>query len=56
MATALAMPFYLDLGFTMTEIGWVAKHAALWPSIVGGLLGGLWMLKLGINRRYGFLA
>ena len=50
MATALAMPFYLDLGFTMTEIGWVAKHAALWPSIIGGLLGGLWMLKLGINR------
>jgi len=50
MATALAMPFYLDLGFSMTEIGWVAKHAALWPSIVGGLLGGLWMLKLGINR------
>jgi len=50
MATALAMPFYLDLGFTMTEIGWVAKHAALWPSIAGGLLGGLWMLKLGINR------
>ena len=50
MATALAMPFYLDLGFSMTEIGWVAKHAALWPSIIGGLLGGFWMLKLGINR------
>ena len=50
MATALAMPFYLDLGFSMTEIGWVAKHAALWPSIFGGLLGGLWMIKLGINR------
>ena len=50
MATALAMPFYLDLGFTKTQIGWVAKNAALWPSILGGLLGGLWMLKLGINR------
>jgi len=50
MATALAMPFYLDLGFTKTQIGWVAKHAALWPSILGGLLGVLWMLKLGINR------
>jgi len=50
MATALAMPFYLDIGFSMTEIGWVAKHAALWPSIIGGLLGGFWMLKLGINR------
>jgi len=50
MATALATPFYLDLGFSMTEIGLVAKHAALWPAIVGGLLGGLLMLRLGINR------
>ena len=50
MATALATPFYLDLGFTLTEIGLVAKHAALWPSIAGGLLGGVIMLRLGINR------
>lgn len=50
MATALATPFYLDLGFTLTEIGLVAKHAALWPAIAGGLLGGLIMLRLGINR------
>jgi PAT family beta-lactamase induction signal transducer AmpG len=34
----------------MTEIGLVAKHAALWPAIAGGLLGGLVMLRLGINR------
>ena len=50
MATALATPFYLDLGFSMTEIGLVAKHAALWPAIAGGLLGGLLMFRLGINR------
>jgi len=50
MATALATPFYLDMGFSMTEIGLVAKHAALWPAIVGGLLGGFAMLRLGINR------
>ena len=50
MATALATPFYLDLGFSMTEIGLVAKNAALWPAIAGGLLGGLAMLRLGINR------
>lgn len=50
MATALATPFYLDLGFTLTEIGLVAKHAALWPAIAGGLLGGVIMLRLGINR------
>ncbi len=50
MATALSTPFYLDLGFTKTEIGLVAKNAALWPAIVGGLLGGLIMVRLGINR------
>lgn len=50
MATALATPFYLDMGFTKTEIGLVAKHAALWPAIFGGLLGGVLMIRLGINR------
>jgi PAT family beta-lactamase induction signal transducer AmpG len=50
MATALATPFYLDMGFSMTQIGLVAKHAALWPAIFGGLLGGLIMVRLGINR------
>ncbi len=50
MATALATPFYIDMGYSMTEIGLVAKNAALWPAIIGGLLGGLVMLRLGINR------
>jgi PAT family beta-lactamase induction signal transducer AmpG len=50
MATALATPFYLDLGFSMTEIGIIAKNAGLWPGIAGGVLGGIWMMKLGINR------
>ena len=50
MATALATPFYLDLGFSMTQIGLIAKHAALWPMIFGGILGGILMLNIGINR------
>jgi len=50
MATALATPFYLDLGFSKTEIGLIAKNAGLWPSVIGGLMGGIWMIKLGINR------
>ena len=50
MATALATPFYLDMGYSKTEIGLVAKNAGLWPSVIGGLLGGVWMLRLGINR------
>ena len=58
MATALATPFYLDLGFSMTEIGIIAKNAGLWTSIAGGIIGGIWMVKLGINRAlwiFGFL-
>ncbi|MBK7952803.1 MAG: AmpG family muropeptide MFS transporter [Candidatus Accumulibacter sp.] len=50
LATALATPFYLDLGFSKTDIGVIAKHAGLWPAVFGGLLGGLWMVRLGINR------
>ncbi len=50
MATALATPFYLDMGFTKTDIGLIAKHAGLWPSVIGGLMGGVWMMRLGINR------
>ncbi|MEO1337738.1 MAG: MFS transporter, partial [Myxococcota bacterium] len=50
MATALSTPFYLDIGFTKTQIALVAKNAALWPSIVGGLLGGVVMIRLGINH------
>ena len=50
MCTALATPFYLDMGFSKTDIGLIAKNAGLWPAVIGALLGGIWMLKLGINR------
>ncbi len=50
MATALATPFYLDLGFSKTEIGMIAKHAGLWPNVAGGILGGAWMVYLGAHR------
>ena len=50
MCTALATPFYLDMGFSKTDIGLIAKNAGLWPSVIGGMLGGLWMVKIGINR------
>jgi PAT family beta-lactamase induction signal transducer AmpG len=50
MSTALATPFYLDMGFTRTDIGVIAKNAGLWASVAGGMLGGLWMVKIGINR------
>ena len=50
MATALLTPFYLDLGFSLTDIASVAKFAALGAAIIGGLGGGALMLRTGINR------
>ncbi|RMH61559.1 MAG: AmpG family muropeptide MFS transporter [Zetaproteobacteria bacterium] len=50
MCTALATPFYLDMGYSKTEIGLIAKNAGLWPSVIGGILGGLWMIRIGINK------
>ena len=50
LATALATPFYIDMGYSNTEIGTVAKFAGLWAGIAGGVLGGIVMLKVSINR------
>ncbi len=50
LCTALATPFYLSMGYTKTQIGLVAKNAGLWPAVIGGLAGGLWMVRLGIDR------
>ena len=50
MATALATKFYLDIGFTTTQIGLAANATGLWASLAGGIVGGIWMVKLGINR------
>jgi len=50
MASNMTLPFYLDIGFTKTEIGAVVKLFGFWATIAGGLLGGLAMIKLGICR------
>ena len=50
MATALQTPFYIDLGFSRTQIGTIAKFSSLIAAIVGGLVGGLIMVKMSINR------
>ncbi|MFZ7275691.1 AmpG family muropeptide MFS transporter [Avibacterium endocarditidis] len=50
MATALISPFYLDMGFSKTQIGLVVKNASLWPMVVASIFGGILMLKVGINR------
>jgi PAT family beta-lactamase induction signal transducer AmpG len=58
MASAMTTPFYLDIGFSKSEIGAVVKLFGFWATIAGGLAGGIMMLKLGINRSlwiFGFL-
>ncbi len=50
MASEMLNPFYLDIGFTKTEIGAVAKLFGFWATIIGGLGGGVLILKLGIHR------
>lgn len=50
MASAITTPFYLEIGFSMTEIGTVVKIFGFWATIAGSLIGGLLMLRLGINR------
>ena len=50
MATALQTPFFIDVGFSLTQIGSIAKSASLTAAIVGGLVGGLIMVKVSINR------
>jgi len=50
MATALQTPFFHDMGFSGTQIGTIAKLVGTSSAIVGGLLGGLIMVKVAINR------
>ncbi len=50
MATALQTPFFVDVGFSLTQIGSIAKFSSLIAAIIGGLSGGIIMIKLGINR------
>jgi len=58
MASSMTTPFYLDIGFSKSEIGAVVKLFGFWATIAGGLAGGILMLRLGINRSlwvFGFL-
>ena len=58
MASAMTIPFYLDIGFSKTQIGTVVKLFGFWAIVAGTLIGGVIMLRLGINRSlwaFGFL-
>jgi len=58
MASAITIPFYLEIGFSKTQIGAVVKLFGFWATIAGSLIGGVMMLRLKINRSlwvFGFL-
>jgi PAT family beta-lactamase induction signal transducer AmpG len=50
MATALLTPFYLELGFSLTEVGVVAKGAGPPAMILGLFVGGFAISRIGINK------
>lgn len=50
MAGVMAAPLYVDLGFTKEEIAGVTKVFGLWATIVGGLLGGVLVGRVGVMR------
>jgi len=50
MATTLSTSFFLDIGFSRTEIGVIAKTTAFGASLAGGIIGGIWLMKIGIGR------
>jgi PAT family beta-lactamase induction signal transducer AmpG len=50
LATAQISSFYADVGFSNTEIGAVAKLVGFWSMIIGGFVGGLIIVRIGINR------
>lgn len=47
---AMANPFYLELGFTLTEIGVVSKTYGVAMTMAGSILGGIMVFRLGILK------
>ncbi len=50
MASNMTIPFYLDIGFSKSEIGAVVKLFGFWATIAGSVIGGIMMLRIGIYR------
>lgn len=50
MLGVMALPFYLDSGFTKTEIGAISKLFGVWIGIAGAFLGGAVVVRLGVQK------
>lgn len=58
MAAGMTTPFYLDIGFTKTQIGTIVKLFGFWATIIGAFIGGVMLTRLGIYKClwiFGFL-
>ncbi len=58
LALAMTMPFYLELGFSKSEIATIVKLFGFWGTIAGAGLGGVLIMRIGIRRGlwiFGFL-
>lgn len=47
---AMANPLYIDLGFTLTQIGTITNVYGVVMTITGGLIGGILVVRYGIPR------
>jgi len=54
MATSMTTPFYLEMGFSKTEIGAIVKLFGFGATMLGSLAGGLIMLRIGIHHALGW--
>jgi MFS transporter, PAT family, beta-lactamase induction signal transducer AmpG len=50
IAGQMTQPFYFELGFTKGEVASITKVFGLWAMIIGGLLGGILVERLGVLR------
>ncbi|MBN2382318.1 AmpG family muropeptide MFS transporter [bacterium] len=50
LAAAMTTPFLLDLEFSRTDIGLVYKAFGLISTIIGTLIGGAFVARIGLNR------
>ncbi len=46
----MAIPFYLEMGFSKTEIGVISKGYGLVMTLIGGVVGGIMVARLGIMK------
>ncbi|MEN3952184.1 AmpG family muropeptide MFS transporter [Iodidimonas sp. SYSU 1G8] len=50
LAAMMTGPFYLELGFTLDQVGLISKPVGLVATIAGALLGGVMVNRLGVMK------